>query len=586
MLFLFFLPACIAAQAQITRIEPASPRWGQIITVTYDSSAESSSFKSDDQIYLYARAIYPDKVKSFSVKMTVDGSTFRYQFKVAENLSSISFHFLTLNGGWDEQAFISTLIYRSDGKPARGALMSKIGSGRYQEYFKQEIQLYPDNYTAWSRKWALDLAVEGDKVVKSINSEVWKLNGLKVDNPELLYALSFGHVILGREEQSRNLVRQLFDKFPESGFTAMALASHEAEIAARGEKVNPETDKIRMKFLEKFPESEYSRSAISTMSLDQRAPLSLIEEIAGKWISDEPENPLPYFNLAQAYRNQYQKYDLAVQMVEKSIRLLIEGRMRLYGDINGKQTREMLPVAYLISADIAFRRNKIELALPAIKAAQSIVPESDHASYLLEGRVLEISGNDMAAESAFIEAWRRGSQEAEENLKRRYQLRRGNLDGFDEYLLRSKTSKSSPSIIKRPSPNFRMTSLDGKIFDLAGLRGKIVVLNLWFISCGPCRREIPRLNEIVAEFKNSPVVFIAPSFDDAEALKTFLKTNRFEYNIVPDAEEFVVGKFNATLFPTHIIIDADGQIESVMIGAAPRRPEEVRRELLRLLDKR
>lgn len=576
---------CLTAQAQITKIEPATPRWGQELTVSYNPSAESASFKAEDQVYLFARVEYPDRVRNFSVRMAREGALFIHKYRVDGDASSIGIHFLTLNGGWDEQAFISTMVYRADGKPARGALSGRIGTGRSQDYFRQELELYPDCYSAWARKWALDLAVGGERAVKAVNSEVWKLGGQKRDNPELLYALAFGHIILGREEESRKLVRQLFDNHPESGFTARALTAYEEELAAHNEKAAPEILALKMRYLEKFPRGDYARAASSSLCLDQRAPLELIEQIARRWMADEPDNPLPYFNLAQAYRNQYRNYDDGVGLAEKAIRLLIEGRMRLYGDINGHRTARMLPEGYVIVADLEFRRNRYEDALAAARASQSASPESEPSAYLLEGRILENAGNDRAAEIAFLEAWRRGSQEAEEHLKRRYKLRRGDLAGFDEYLLSGRSAASMPSVVKRPAPNFRATSLDGKSFELSQLRGKIVVLNLWFIACGPCRREIPKLNEIAAEFGKSPVVFLAPSFDDAEALKAFLKTTRFDYHIVPDAEDLVVGKFNATLFPTHIIIDGDGQIETVLVGAAPRRPEEVRRELLRLLGK-
>src|SRR5262249_8106397 len=111
-------------------------------------------------------------------------------------------------------------------------------------------------------------------------------------------------------------------------------------------------------------------------------------------------------------------------------------------------------------------------------------------------------GKDDRAEAAFIEAWRRGSQEAEERLKALYKEKRGNLQGYDEYLLgKGRGDNNSGSSFKLPAPEFRGVSLDGRTFDSKSLQGKIVVVNMWFIACGPCRKEIPKLNHMVRELK-------------------------------------------------------------------------------------
>src|SRR5262249_47515440 len=194
-------------------------------------------------------------------------------------------------------------------------------------------------------------------------------------------------------------------------------------------------------------------------------------------------------------------------------------------------------------------------------------------------------GKDDRAEAAFIEAWRRGSQEAEERLKALYKEKRGNLQGYDEYLLgKGRGDDNSGSSFKLPAPEFRGVSLDGKTFDSKSLQGRIVVVNLWFIGCGPCRKEIPKLNELVREFRGKDVVFIAPTPDKPEPLREFLKTMPFEYNIIPVAER-MIEQFNAVNFPTHVVINRNGQIESLMLGAGERRPEEVRRVILQMLER-
>src|SRR4051812_43635177 len=74
------------------------------------------------------------------------------------------------------------------------------------------------------------------------------------------------------------------------------------------------------------------------------------------------------------------------------------------------------------------------------------------------------------------------------------------------------TSPANPPDKEKPmAPAFSLTSLEGERFDLAALRGKVVVLNFWFTGCAPCVAEFGKLNGLVNKFKNKEVVFIAPT---------------------------------------------------------------------------
>jgi peroxiredoxin len=126
---------------------------------------------------------------------------------------------------------------------------------------------------------------------------------------------------------------------------------------------------------------------------------------------------------------------------------------------------------------------------------------------------------------------------------------------------------ASQALAKR-APSFDVKDLDGNRYTLAGLAGKIVVLNFWFKACPACRSERPELNLVVGLYQDNPdVVFIAPALDEASKLREFLPKNPFRYAVVPDAEE-LADTYNVSSFPTHVIIGRDGQLVRRWRGAA------------------
>jgi len=136
------------------------------------------------------------------------------------------------------------------------------------------------------------------------------------------------------------------------------------------------------------------------------------------------------------------------------------------------------------------------------------------------------------------------------------------------------------------APVFSLTSVDGEKFDLSALRGKVVVLNFWFTGCEPCVAEFSELNDLVKNFKSKSVVFIAPTLDNEATLKPFLKKHKFKYHIVPNAGGLIVMTYSDgsgnVVFPTHIVIDREGRIETRLTGA--KAIEDLQKAIARLTD--
>ncbi|MEO9571143.1 MAG: TlpA disulfide reductase family protein [Polaribacter sp.] len=115
------------------------------------------------------------------------------------------------------------------------------------------------------------------------------------------------------------------------------------------------------------------------------------------------------------------------------------------------------------------------------------------------------------------------------------------------------------------SPNFSFRTIDGRKIKSKDLLGKVVVLNFWFTTCPPCKKEIPDLNRLKKEFEGKDVEFLAIALDEEYKIASFLKKIPFTYEIV-DSGSWLKSKFDVTAYPSNIIIDKKGVIQFYKVG--------------------
>ena len=113
--------------------------------------------------------------------------------------------------------------------------------------------------------------------------------------------------------------------------------------------------------------------------------------------------------------------------------------------------------------------------------------------------------------------------------------------------------------------DFIVTDLKGNNIKLSELRGKVVVLNFWFIKCKPCIIEMPHLNELKESYKDRDVEFIAITFDKKEMIEQFLIYNPFNYTIASNASD-AINIYGVNSFPTNMVINQQGEIVLKEIG--------------------
>lgn len=129
------------------------------------------------------------------------------------------------------------------------------------------------------------------------------------------------------------------------------------------------------------------------------------------------------------------------------------------------------------------------------------------------------------------------------------------LEAFRQRLLR----EYPPVSALPPVPDFTYTTLSGKKGRLADLRGKVVVLDCWFISCPGCAIEKQSLNDLANSYRtDTNIVFLSIALDGRQALESYQARTPFAFDIVADGQD-ICDRLGVTGYPTHILIGRNGE---------------------------
>lgn len=583
--------------AQVARLEPAKPQVGQTLTITYNPKATGAKLTLNEDIYAVGITYFPER-QPMVFKLRKAGEVYQHTLKVAADWGYINFFFLSLNAS-DRQQKVGTMIYRADGQPVRNGWLGKMlgedtPQAEFQSLFQQEIALYPDNFAAYISKWELaqrhkipdaDAQVKKDLALIAQQPHDQSVDYLYVQATSAMQAMAADRLLAIAEKMTQT--------HPDAPLTVL-IVDRVVRGAQQGYFKGDAAktfERIQWERLQRQPTAISARDHLQAFAWKadsftnrQQFPLSVLEQIANAWITAEPVNPFPYNYLSTIYADRQQKTAEAAALIEKAIGLYQTNHHRLFMN-SGKiiETQSLLADAHLTSAELHYRMQKFAEAYLRVKAAQthrreSTFKETDSKSYELEGRILQAQNSLSMAERAYATAWLNGSDDAERGLRAIYEKRNGKAEGFPAYLRQKRDSLAS----NETPPGFNVTSLAGQKLDLASLKGKVVVLNFWFIGCPPCIAEMPGLNQLVAEFKDKDVVFIAFARDQEKELREFLPTKPFHYQVIANAET-QHDLYQLNMWPTHIIINREGKVAQRLIGGGMNRHEELRRLLNRVL---
>lgn len=116
-------------------------------------------------------------------------------------------------------------------------------------------------------------------------------------------------------------------------------------------------------------------------------------------------------------------------------------------------------------------------------------------------------------------------------------------------------------------PALGLTDLNGKTWNLAGLKGQPVMLNFWATWCEPCRAEMPSLERVATRHERAGLVVLAVNYKEAApVIRRFLDASPFSLPILLDHDGAAAAAWTPRVFPTTVLIDRHGTPRHTVLG--------------------
>jgi peroxiredoxin len=121
--------------------------------------------------------------------------------------------------------------------------------------------------------------------------------------------------------------------------------------------------------------------------------------------------------------------------------------------------------------------------------------------------------------------------------------------------------------MEKAAPDFTLKSLTNTNIKLSEQTGNVVLLNFWASWCGPCRKEMPLLNDLHNKYKALGFSVIGVNVEqDSSMAKSFISSYPVDFPILLDVSNKASKLYDVSAMPTTVIIDRNGMVRHLHKG--------------------
>ena len=152
------------------------------------------------------------------------------------------------------------------------------------------------------------------------------------------------------------------------------------------------------------------------------------------------------------------------------------------------------------------------------------------------------------------------------------------------FIVFAASSLASSGMEGQPAPDFALKSSSGENLRLSEYRGDVVMINFWATWCGPCRQEMPLLDELYTRYQRVGFNLLGVNIDDdsAGALKMVQELG-VNFPVLFDSRKEVSKLYEVEAMPTTVLLDREGRVRHVHHGYKPGYEEKYLAEIRSLL---
>ncbi len=146
------------------------------------------------------------------------------------------------------------------------------------------------------------------------------------------------------------------------------------------------------------------------------------------------------------------------------------------------------------------------------------------------------------------------------------------------------SSLASSGLAGQTAPDFVLKSATGENLRLSEYRGDVVMINFWATWCGPCRQEMPLLDELYGRYQRVGFSLLGVNIDD-DSRRAMAMVNELgiSFPVLFDEEKKVSKLYEVEAMPLTILLDREGTVRYVHHGYKPGYEQKYLNEIRSLL---
>ncbi len=117
------------------------------------------------------------------------------------------------------------------------------------------------------------------------------------------------------------------------------------------------------------------------------------------------------------------------------------------------------------------------------------------------------------------------------------------------------------------APDISLKAVTGEAYDLRALKGNVVLVNFWATWCGPCRAEMPAIEQVYQSRREQGFVVLAvDQQEDDASVKSFAQQLGLTFPLLMDRDATVARLYHVSALPTTFFVDRKGVVRDMAIG--------------------